>query len=112
VGKIVNGWTVDEVDVEDCGAVARADFSRGPLTVQVRFAAAGVEPHFARVAGIDVTHSQVDGAVSREVGLLVRLIAVWLRKRGIAGQLEQLLSDGDDRGDLDPAAGARSQAAD
>jgi hypothetical protein len=92
-GRHVLGWTVDSVALVEEGRVAFANFSRGPTNIRVRFRRAGDEPRFARVGAIDVAYDKVDSEeLSAEVGNLVKLLAVWLKRHGGGTALVPLLA--------------------
>jgi hypothetical protein len=93
-GRVVNGWTVASVDLDDEGAAVVASFSRGPVTVLARFARAGSKPHFARVGAIDITHDQVAPEFNAEVNILLKLVTEWLKRRGDAEALAASLAAG------------------
>ncbi len=103
-GKAVTGWTVNAIDLEMRDKIAIADFSRGSTRMRVRFKASGPEPRFARVGTIDISHEDLgDPALNRDVDLLLKLIVAWLRRRGIAPDLSQLLGNLDRRADPAPS---------
>jgi radical SAM superfamily enzyme YgiQ (UPF0313 family) len=91
-GRVVAGWTVNSVDMGEEGEVAFANFSRGSPTIRVRFRRAGTAPRFARVGALDISHDEVDAALNREVGLLLRVIVAWVKQRDIGADLVRLLA--------------------
>lgn len=89
-GRVVCGWTCDAVERSEEGDAAFAVFSRENEELRVRFKRAGSDARFTRVGGIDIAHDEVDPRFNREVGELLKRLAIWLKRSG-DGHLVPLL---------------------
>jgi hypothetical protein len=93
VGRVVSGsWTIDSIERGKEGDAAIAMFSRGPANLRVSFKRAGSEPFFARVGDIDLSHGKVDAELNRDVQMLLRRIAAWLKQHDDGSALASLLA--------------------
>ncbi len=108
-GRVINGWQVDAIERGKTGTDASASLSRGPDTIRLRFRRAGSEPRFARVGEIDLAHDAVDAHLNREVAVLLKLVAAWLKQHDDGGALARLFASAppvSEQNDARPAAAA------
>src|SRR5437867_1901455 len=95
-GRVVNGWTVASVELKNdptAGTAATVGFARDSQSFCVHFRVAGPAPRFARVGGIDISHDKVAPDLTAHVGILLKLLTEWLKRKGDEKKLAALLAD-------------------
>src|SRR5437899_608690 len=96
IGRVVNGWTVASVELNNdptAGRAATVGFARDSQSVRAHFRVAGSAPRFARVGAIDISHDKVAPELNAHVGILLKLLTAWLKRKGDEKKLAALLAD-------------------
>jgi hypothetical protein len=95
-GRMVNGWTVASVQLKNdptVGTTATVRFARDSQSFCAHFRVAGSVPRFARVGAIDISHDKVASELNVQVGIVLKLLTAWLKRKGDETKLAALLAD-------------------
>jgi len=91
-GRVVAGWTIDAIERAERTKDLCVDLSRGPATIRTRLRAAGSEPRFARVGGVDLAHDAVDAHLNGDVAAVLKVLIAWLKRHDDGAALATLLA--------------------